>query len=270
MNEPTPPRIPKDLIGGYYDFGTFRGSKADSYQPRYERTGERGQWRLTIQDEPEWLARPDLWGVEAFPEPQRSHKANWARHYSLSWFGKRFITCGTCSALLRLMIAESGFHPERLSSETVPENCDCGRGGIRHQCGHYLRGVITSQELFNKMIDILAGLKDSALRTLANTVGTAVYQEFCAEAARYGRWLSLELIGSNPFRPVSFNPNWRTSTVVAIAKTTYDSRDFSPMPILADALEDAGCDHADILAHCRGDGPHVRGCWVVDLVLGKQ
>ncbi len=42
------------------------------------------------------------------------------------------------------------------------------------------------------------------------------------------------------------------------------------MPALANAIEDAGCADADILAHCRGDGPHVRGCWVVDLVLGKS
>mgnify|MGYP001076712257 FL=1 len=42
------------------------------------------------------------------------------------------------------------------------------------------------------------------------------------------------------------------------------------MPLLADALMDAGCDHEEILAHCRGEGPHVRGCWVVDLVLGKE
>ena len=42
------------------------------------------------------------------------------------------------------------------------------------------------------------------------------------------------------------------------------------MPILADALQDAGCDNDDILTHCRGEGPHVRGCWVVDLVLGKE
>jgi hypothetical protein len=50
----------------------------------------------------------------------------------------------------------------------------------------------------------------------------------------------------------------------------YESRDFSAMPILADALQDAGCDCDDVLAHCRGPGPHVRGCWVVDLVLGKE
>jgi hypothetical protein len=75
----------------------------------------------------------------------------------------------------------------------------------------------------------------------------------------------------NPFRPVAFNPAWRTSTVVALAKGMYGSRDFSAMPILADALQDAGCDSDDILDHCRdANATHVRGCWVVDLVLGKS
>jgi hypothetical protein len=50
----------------------------------------------------------------------------------------------------------------------------------------------------------------------------------------------------------------------------YDSRDFSAMPILADALQDAGCTDEAILTHCRGPGPHVRGCWCVDLVLNKM
>jgi hypothetical protein len=74
----------------------------------------------------------------------------------------------------------------------------------------------------------------------------------------------------NPFLPVVFPPDWRTDTTVSLAKHFYDSRDFSAMPILADALQDAGCDSADILDHCRGPGPHVRGCWVVDLVLAKE
>jgi hypothetical protein len=77
-------------------------------------------------------------------------------------------------------------------------------------------------------------------------------------------------IFGNPFRPVAFSPEWRTDTVVSLARQMYDSRDFSAMPILADALQDAGCDSADILDHCRGPAPHVRGCWVVDLVLGKE
>jgi|GEM_PF-5757293 len=77
-------------------------------------------------------------------------------------------------------------------------------------------------------------------------------------------------IFGNPFRPVAFSPEWRTSTVVSLARGMYDSRDFSAMPILADALQDAGCEQAEILDHCRGSGPHVRGCWVVDLALGKS
>ena len=77
-------------------------------------------------------------------------------------------------------------------------------------------------------------------------------------------------IFGNPFRPVVFSPSWRTSTAVALASQMYESRDFSAMPILADALQDAGCDSADVLDHCRGPGPHVRGCWVVDLVLEKE
>jgi hypothetical protein len=77
-------------------------------------------------------------------------------------------------------------------------------------------------------------------------------------------------IFGNPFRPITFSPEWRTDTAIALARQMYDSRDFSAMPILADALQDAGCDSEDVLNHCRGEGPHVRGCWVVDLVLGKE
>ena len=75
----------------------------------------------------------------------------------------------------------------------------------------------------------------------------------------------------NPFRPVAFSPSWRTDTAVALARQMYESRDFGAMPILADALQDAGCDNPDILDHCRdARQTHVRGCWVVDLVLGKS
>jgi hypothetical protein len=76
-------------------------------------------------------------------------------------------------------------------------------------------------------------------------------------------------IFGNPFRPVAVAPEWRTDTVLAIGRQMYEGRDFSAMPILADALQDAGCDVDDILAHCRDSCEHVRGCWVVDLILGK-
>jgi hypothetical protein len=73
-----------------------------------------------------------------------------------------------------------------------------------------------------------------------------------------------------PLPVVTLNPSWLTSTVIALAQQMYDSRDFSPMPILADALQDAGCDNEEILNHCRQPGEHVRGCWVVDLLLDRK
>jgi hypothetical protein len=78
-----------------------------------------------------------------------------------------------------------------------------------------------------------------------------------------------EIIG-NPFRPISVDARWLTSTVVALAHAIYDDRTFGRLPILADALEEAGCTNADILNHCRQLGEHVRGCWVIDLLLGKS
>jgi hypothetical protein len=82
----------------------------------------------------------------------------------------------------------------------------------------------------------------------------------------------LRCILGNPFHPVVADPAWRTwndSTIPRLAQAVYDDRTFAALPILADALEEAGCDNADILAHCRSGGEHVRGCWVVDLLLGK-
>jgi hypothetical protein len=81
----------------------------------------------------------------------------------------------------------------------------------------------------------------------------------------------LHRIFGNPFRPVTFSPEWRTDTAVALALQMYESRDFTAMPILADALQDTGCSDERILNHCRdASATHVRGCWVVDLVLGKE
>jgi hypothetical protein len=77
----------------------------------------------------------------------------------------------------------------------------------------------------------------------------------------------------NPFPRITLNPAWLTGnggTVVQLAQTIYEERRFADLPILADALEEAGCSNPDILAHCRSEGPHVRGCWVVDLILGNS
>jgi hypothetical protein len=77
-------------------------------------------------------------------------------------------------------------------------------------------------------------------------------------------------IFNNPFRPVRADSAWRTPNVVKLAQAIYDERTFDRLPIFADALEKTGCSNQDILGHCRQPGEHVRGCWVVDLLLGKE
>lgn len=81
-----------------------------------------------------------------------------------------------------------------------------------------------------------------------------------------------EILG-NPLRQVAVDPIWRhrnNGTVRKLAQAIYDERAFERMPILADALEDAGCLDEEFLSHCREPGQHVRGCWLLDLVLGKD
>jgi hypothetical protein len=74
-----------------------------------------------------------------------------------------------------------------------------------------------------------------------------------------------------PLHPVSIDPAWATPYVLALSRAMYESQDFSAMPILSDALEDAGCESVRVLDHCREpNAVHVRGCWLLDLVLAKE
>ena len=89
-------------------------------------------------------------------------------------------------------------------------------------------------------------------------------------ARTFTRAVVYDIFG-NPFRPIAFDPAWRTSDVTALATGVYEARTFDQLPILADALQDAGCESADLLNHLRDpDAAHVRGCWALDLVLGKE
>jgi hypothetical protein len=99
-------------------------------------------------------------------------------------------------------------------------------------------------------------------RRLSSHFGTEIERMACA--------VIRELFGIHLFRSITFDRVWLTSGVVSLAIGIYEERAFDRMPILADALQDAGCDNEDILSHCRGLGPHCRGCWVCDLCLGKQ
>jgi hypothetical protein len=84
--------------------------------------------------------------------------------------------------------------------------------------------------------------------------------------------LAREVLG-NPFRPVAIDPAWRewnSGAVRHIGEHILRTGDFADLPILGDALEDAGCADAVLLDHCRSGGPHVPGCWALDAVLGRS
>ena len=82
-----------------------------------------------------------------------------------------------------------------------------------------------------------------------------------------------DLFGPLLFHTLMLNSAWLTwhsGLLVSMARRMYESRDFADMPVLADALEEAGCTNPDVLSHCRQQGTvHVRGCWVIDELLGK-
>jgi hypothetical protein len=123
---------------------------------------------------------------------------------------------------------------------------------------------------------LLSALKVIKFRT--EEEGWKGCTELCGRGYMNDLWLAerralgtvlLDMFG-NPFRPVAVDAPWLTPPVVKLAQAIYEERAFDRLPVLADALEEAGCADPDILSHCRGPGPHVKGCWLVDLLLGKS
>lgn len=117
------------------------------------------------------------------------------------------------------------------------------------------------------------------MRDLARSAGESAARAIAETAERQQRAVAREaekdfqqmlLHDLLPATSPIFDSSWRIPAVVALAEAIYEDRAFDRLPTLADALEDAGCVNSDILKHCRGPGPHVRGCWVVDLILGKS
>jgi hypothetical protein len=106
----------------------------------------------------------------------------------------------------------------------------------------------------------------------ANRKGQAMPYDGPSTAAAKRQAALLRDVFGNPFRPVNTDRawlRWGRGTVPKVAQAIYDERAFERLPILADALEDSGCTEQALLSHLRSAGPHVRGCWAVDAVLGR-
>ena len=156
------------------------------------------------------------------------------------------------------LLAEQKWSRKKGHYSQVPRNCrenrvDCAIEGVR---------FLASASDINRVL----------MQRMAIAVRSAFRAEFGEDDSQRCVYASLirDIFG-NPFRSVDFDPEWLTETTLALARTMYDARNFHAMPILADALQDAGCEDSAILDHCRyANSLHVRGCWVVDLVLGRS
>ena len=128
----------------------------------------------------------------------------------------------------------------------------------KNRCHNVTSEMIRDNELFLKCID------ESSLENR---------KSWHRESRRFLRIRNLTCgefrdVAGNPFRPVTFDPAWRTSAVLELAQTIDRDEHYDLLPILADVLEEAGCSNIEILNHCREPAKHVRGCWVVDLAMG--
>ena len=117
----------------------------------------------------------------------------------------------------------------------------------------------------------------SVAHAAARECARAVLADYEKSPERPAQCALLRDIFGNPFRPASLQPAWLAPTVTSLAAAAYEERalpsgelDPARLSALADALEDAGCTDTALLGHLRAAGPHVRGCWALDLVLGKQ
>lgn len=182
--------------------------------------------------------------------------------------------CPACRRLLPLLArqAEGGMTPDGWSTALRTEHPERGcptRAVFRHVLA-YLRGIVCPAEFWSQLCSTRAAVSARMQHTNpGHQFGAEWHREETARIDRLGVQLLKDLAG-NPYRSIACAPEWRTDTVVAINRQMYELRDFSAMPILADALQDAGCDFDDILLHCRSEATHVCGCWVVELLRAKE
>jgi hypothetical protein len=233
--------------------------------------------------EAEWLASTD-------PQPLLGHLQESKENRSRSDRRKlRLFGCGCGRRVLRMMSGRGRrwlIVSERFADQSVDRE---QRRKIRTEDIGTVDGLRTEHQADMAAWFTLGSNVMIAAGTAAQCAARAIEMEAWHQGTVYttatfdermNQVVLLRDIFGNPYRPVALDPallTWHDATIPKLAEAIYDDRelpsghfDNTRLAVLADALEDAGCDDHDILAHCRGPGPHVRGCWVVDLLLGKQ
>jgi hypothetical protein len=201
--------------------------------------------------EDEWIVATELWPMRDFIRNRSSDRK------------LRLLACAYCRSIWDLMSRASRraiILGEQMADGPVDES---HREAVA-------RAAIEAALRFPSMSGDHFMAADLACRVVCNDGWYAVEWTVGNGPELPGRaGLFRDIIG-NPFRPVAIDPTWLTPSVITLAGVSYDERAFDLMPILGDSLEEAGCTDTSILAHCRGTVEHVRGCWVVDALLGKN
>jgi hypothetical protein len=154
-------------------------------------------------------------------------------------------------------------------------------GGVPESVQNLLKmGVLSEEQLLEDKPEVEPVLKERLLSaaSLAEAASSLSpfrffsngFQDYLSVVDWPGEWL-LRCVFGKPFLPAfAFDPDWMTSNVITLAKSIYAENAFDRMPVLSDALESSGCSNQDILKHYRSERAHIRGCWVVDTILGKS
>jgi hypothetical protein len=195
----------------------------------------------------------------------------------------RLFTCGIGRCMLpflrdersRRVVEVAEKHVEGLATDTELlaasiASRDANRGVLSHIAEHV--GIRNPWSAARMTVALLLPRDQVPVRAWGPGTAWDYGRRVAAQVAANARGL-LHCVFGNRFHSPAIDPGWLTwngGTVVKLAQAIYDERAFDRLPVLADALEEAGCDNPDILSHLRGPGPHARGCWPVDLLLNRR
>jgi hypothetical protein len=236
-------------------------------EPRYIEQG--GFVHLELCEH-NWLALPGIWALDILPEKLKARKL-WFYATPFIRMHLESMDC-QCAKFLELLVRkdhetmptwDSAIDVSRCSPAcggNSPGSSPCPAYRLLQWWNKYWRGYMTDRELLNRFLEFTIEWSPPI-----------VERQVRASREKFGLALIADLLG-NPFQTIEIKQSWlewNCGAVGAIAQTTYDDLAFGDMPILADALESAGCTHSDLLTHCRDGAFHVRGCWALDLLLGK-
>ncbi|MDB5312930.1 MAG: hypothetical protein JWO38_7132, partial [Gemmataceae bacterium] len=195
----------------------------------------------------------------------------------------RLFACGCCRRLGPLLTDERTRAGLEVAERFADRRVTCSERESAEDAAQVARRRVLgteAPEAYDAATAVVMALSyDSAdpagVRVAVDTAGTAALAVYGAgshdrQAEHRAQSDLVRDVFGNPFRPVVIDPSWVTLTAVSLARGIYDERAFDRLPILADALTDGGCSNDDLLDHLRGPGPHVCGCWALDLVLGKS